>query len=50
MTGKIPTDPPLPRGKTIWVRYPVFSIGSAWNPAMSFAVRVDWISQQGFKL
>jgi hypothetical protein len=47
--GKIPTEPQLPRGRPIWVRYPVFGIGRPWDGA-SAALAVQWISNSAVQL
>jgi hypothetical protein len=49
ISGKIPAEPRLPRATDIWVRYPVFGIGHAWdgtNPAEA----IQWISQKAVQL
>lgn len=49
ISGKIPTAPPLPRSNTIWVRYPVFSIGDPYGPGGGLPPQ-QWISMQGIRL
>jgi hypothetical protein len=49
VSGPIPDAPPLPRGRPIWIRYPVFGIGQIWdgiNPALA----VQWISDRSVAL
>jgi hypothetical protein len=49
VSGPIPDAPPLPHGRPIWIRYPVFGIGQIWdgiNPALA----VQWISDRSVAL
>jgi hypothetical protein len=47
--GSIPDKPSLPRGRPIWVRYPVFGIGQPWD-GFNAATAVQWISNRGVTL
>ena len=47
--GRIPADPPLPRGEPIWVRYPVFGVGRPWD-GFTAALAVQWISERSVEL
>ena len=46
--GRLPTTP-LPHGTPIWMRYPVFGVGQAFDGVNS-ALGLKWISEQGFRL
>jgi hypothetical protein len=47
--GKIPATPPLPHKDDIWVRYPVFGVGQAWD-GVNNALAVQWISAKAVQL
>jgi hypothetical protein len=47
--GRLPRAPALPRGRPIWLRYPMFGIGAPWDGANS-ALAVQWISAKGVEL
>jgi hypothetical protein len=49
VSGPIPDAPPLPRGQPIWVRYPEFGIGEAWD-GLNPALAVQWISDRSVTL
>ena len=49
ISGKVPADPPLPKGEEIWVRYPVFGIGAAWDNFTTSSA-VVWISLKSVQL
>jgi hypothetical protein len=44
VSGKVPATPPLPRGRAIWFRYPVFALDSP------DAAKVHWISDRSVQL
>lgn len=46
--GKLPEKPALPRGTTIWLRYPMFGLGRPYDGTPSSGVQ--WISDKGFQL
>lgn len=48
ISGKVPAKPRLPRASQIWIRYPVFGVGSAWDGYSSGALQ--WISQKAIEL
>ena len=50
VSGKVPSEPPLPRHDTIWLRYSVVYIGAPFSEAVGNAAHVDWISNKGFEL
>jgi hypothetical protein len=45
----IPQRPALPRGRPIWVRYPVFGLGRPWD-YLTPSLAVQWISGKGVQL
>jgi hypothetical protein len=47
--GPIPDKPALPRGRPIWIRYPMFGIGRVWD-GFNAATAVQWISNRGVTL
>jgi hypothetical protein len=47
--GVIPQRPALPRGRPIWVRYPVFGLGRPWD-YLTPSLAVQWISGKGVQL
>ena len=50
VSGKVPSEPPLPRHDRIWVRYSVVYVGVPFAHVVGNAERVDWISERGFEL
>ena len=47
--GRIPDAPPIPRGRSIWFRYPMFGIGDVWD-GLNAALAVQWISNRAVTL
>jgi hypothetical protein len=50
VSGKVPSEPPLPKRNQIWLRYSRVLVGVPFGQVVGNAQSVDWISEKGIEL